>query len=139
MRYVVSDRYQFKFYQALDQTQGFNLVARLEISVRNIWLRDSQVADQKEKIRFLFNKIAKAMMSRMDIEYSWRELMIISIPQKQLPEIFCKNGALKNFAIFTGKHQCWSLFLIKLQAFMPATLLKRDSITIVFLRILRNF
>ena len=139
MRYVVSDRYPFKFYQALDQTQGFNLVARLEISIRNIWQRDSQVADQKEKIRFLFNKIAKAMMSRMDIEYNWRELMIISIPQKQLPEMFCKNGALKNFAIFTGKHQCWSLFLIKLQAFMPATLLKRDSITIVFLRILRNF
>ena len=28
-----------------------------------------------------------------------------------------KIGALKNFAIFTGKHLCWSLFLIKLQAF----------------------
>ena len=25
----------------------------------------------------------------------------------------------KNFAIFTGKHLCWSLFLIKLQAFRP--------------------
>ena len=28
-----------------------------------------------------------------------------------------KIGVLKNFAIFTGKHLCWSLFLIKLQAF----------------------
>ena len=25
------------------------------------------------------------------------------------------TGVLKNFAIFTGKHLCWSLFLIKLQ------------------------
>ena len=28
-----------------------------------------------------------------------------------------KIGVLKNFAIFTGKHLCWSLFLIKFQAF----------------------
>ena len=26
------------------------------------------------------------------------------------------GGVLKNFIIFTGKHLCWSLFLIKLQA-----------------------
>ena len=30
----------------------------------------------------------------------------------------------KNFAIFTGKQLCYSLFLIKLQSFKPATLLK---------------
>ena len=29
---------------------------------------------------------------------------------------FCKKGVLKSFANFTGKHLCWSLFLIKLQA-----------------------
>ena len=27
------------------------------------------------------------------------------------------GGVLKNFVIFTGKHLCWSLFLIKLQAY----------------------
>ena len=31
-------------------------------------------------------------------------------------EVFCTKGALKNFANFSGKHLCWSLFLIKLQA-----------------------
>ena len=36
---------------------------------------------------------------------------------------------LKNFAIFTGKHLCWSLFLMQLLS----TLLKRDSNTGVFL------
>ena len=54
-------------------------------------------------------------------------------------QIFCKIGALKDWAIFTGKHLCWSLFFIKLQVFSPATLLKRDSNTVVFLWMLWNF
>ena len=36
-----------------------------------------------------------------------------------------KKGVLKTFANFTGKHLCWSLFLITLLVFRPATLLKR--------------
>ena len=32
---------------------------------------------------------------------------------------------LKNFANFTEKHLCWSLFFTKLRAFRPATLLKK--------------
>ena len=40
-----------------------------------------------------------------------------------------KNTVLKNFAILTGKHLCWSLFLTRLQAWKSATLLKRDSNT----------
>ena len=44
-----------------------------------------------------------------------------------------KNAVLKNSAIFTGKHLCWSLFLMNLQAFRPPILLKRDSYTGVFL------
>ena len=47
------------------------------------------------------------------------------------------KDVLKNFAIFTGKHLCWSLFFIKLQTFRPSALLKRNSNTGVFL--LRNF
>ena len=43
-----------------------------------------------------------------------------------------KKAVLNNFAIFTGKHLCWSLYLIKLQDFSPATLLERDSNTSVF-------
>ena len=34
-------------------------------------------------------------------------------------QMLFKIGILKNFAIFTGKHLCWSFFLIKLQAFRP--------------------
>ena len=48
-------------------------------------------------------------------------------------------GVLKNFAIFTGKHVCWSHFLIKLQAWRPANLLKKDSNRSAFFWISRNF
>ena len=36
--------------------------------------------------------------------------------QKQPPEVFYKKGVLRNFTIFTEKHLCRSLFLIKLLA-----------------------
>ena len=52
---------------------------------------------------------------------------------KAAPEVFKKEFFLKTFAIFTGKHPCWNLFLIKLQAFRPATLLKIDCNIGVFL------
>ena len=42
---------------------------------------------------------------------------------------FCKKGVLGKFASFTGKHLCWSLFLIELQTFKLAALFKRDSNT----------
>ena len=45
-----------------------------------------------------------------------------------------KKGVLKNFANITGKHLCWSLCCLR-----PATLLKRDSKTGVFLQHLQNF
>ena len=45
------------------------------------------------------------------------------IPEKSLiwwlqKQMFFKIGVLKNFAILPGKHLCWSLFLIKLQAWV---------------------
>ena len=42
-------------------------------------------------------------------------------------QIFFKIGVLKKFANFTGKQLCWRLFLVKLQGWRPATLLRRDS------------
>ena len=56
--------------------------------------------------------------------------------QKQPADVFFKKGVFKNS---TEIHLCWTLFLIKLQAFRPETTLKRDSSTSVFQRTLRNF
>ena len=40
--------------------------------------------------------------------------------------MFFEIGVLKNFAVFTGKHQRWSLFLIKLQTWMPTKRLQHS-------------
>ena len=39
-------------------------------------------------------------------------------------EVFCKKGILRNFAKFTGKHLCQSLFFNKVAGLRPATLSK---------------
>ena len=44
------------------------------------------------------------------------------VTQKQL-----FADVLQNFAIFTGKHLCWNFLLKNLEAWSPATLLKKDS------------
>ena len=41
------------------------------------------------------------------------------------PEVFCKKGVLRNFAKFTGKRLCQSLFFNKVAGLRPATLLKK--------------
>ena len=61
------------------------------------------------------------------------------IDRSSRSQIFFKIGVLKNFAKFTRKQPCWSLFLITLQVWKPATLLKGDSNTGVFLWIWRIF
>ena len=33
--------------------------------------------------------------------------------QKQPPEVYYKKAVFKNFAMFTGKHLCWSPFFNK--------------------------
>ena len=50
--------------------------------------------------------------------------------QKQAYGDVLQNRFFRNFPIFTGKHLCWSFFLIKLQAYFN---------TCVSLWILRNF
>ena len=40
-------------------------------------------------------------------------------------EVYCKKGALKNFAKLTGKHVCQILCFIKVADLRPATLSKR--------------
>ena len=50
--------------------------------------------------------------------------------QKQPPDKFYrKKVALYDLAIFTTKHLCWSLILIKLQAWRSASIIKSDSKT----------
>ena len=52
---------------------------------------------------------------------------------KQPLEVFYKKSYSQKFRKFTGKHLCWSPFLINLQAFRTAILLKLDINTGAFL------
>ena len=40
-------------------------------------------------------------------------------------EVFYKKRCFENFTVFIGKHLCWSLFLIKLQAFQAGNFIKK--------------
>ena len=54
-----------------------------------------------------------------------RSQIHIHIHQKQPPDLSYKNGGLKNFAKFIGKHLCQSLFLNKIAVLRSAALLKK--------------
>ena len=45
--------------------------------------------------------------------------------RSSLPEVFCKKDVLRNFAKFTRKHLCQSVFFNKVAGLSRATLLKR--------------
>ena len=50
-----------------------------------------------------------------------------------------KNGVVRNFSKFTGKHSCQSLFFNKVAGLRPSTWLKKSLWHRCFLWILRNF
>ena len=50
--------------------------------------------------------------------------------QKQPPEVFCKKHFLKNFAKFTGKHMCQSLFFNKVAGGLH--FIKKETLAHVF-------
>lgn len=82
----------------------------------------------------------KNIYSSILAKYLWVkwELYAIELGQKQPSEVFRKKGCSK-LAIFTGKHRCWSLCLIKLETLRPTALLKRDSKAGVSCKYWRNF
>ena len=57
----------------------------------------------------------------------------VNIKKKQPQDVAFKKTVLKKFAIVTGKHLYWSIYLIILQKLNDSTLLKRESNTGVFL------
>ena len=73
-------------------------------------------------VRITFNPFIITWLDfQAESESLVEELKSIKI-QKQPPGVFCKKRCCKNVANFTGKHLCWSLFLIKLQTFRPSGL-----------------
>ena len=55
------------------------------------------------------------------------EEFMVMWKEKQPPEVFSKNSVFRNFAKFTGKDQCLSLFLNKVEG--PAKFLRTPFLT----------
>ena len=54
------------------------------------------------------------------------------LSRSKRPEVFCKKGVLRNFAEFTGKRLCQSLFFNKVTGLRPAALLKKEALAQAF-------
>ena len=63
------------------------------------------------------------MQGKEKYEVKNRKLQIMvgetSFSRSSCSQIIFKIRVLKNFAVFTGKRLCWSLFLMRLQASVP--------------------
>ena len=94
------------------------------------------------KIRSLFNFHKKETTLQFDVEVTWHKIGVFLIYplcgfnyrssrkcRNSRSQMFFKIGVLKNFANFTRKQLRWNLFLVKLKALSPETLLKKDSNT----------
>ena len=73
-----------------------------------------------EILKVYLGPCQKPTIKRFVKIYPW-----ILCRQKQPLEVFCKKSVLRNFAKFTGKHLCQSLFFNKFASLRSATLLKK--------------
>ena len=68
-----------------------------------------------------------------------RTLRKIKTPKDRHSDVFCKKAVLAVLEHSLYIDYGWHLFLIKLQAFWPATLLKKDPAEVVFREFCENF
>ena len=65
-----------------------------------------------ERVLFCFDS---GLPESVDISLISWDMSDVKRKRNSRPEVLAKKSALKKIAKFTGKHLCWSLFLIKLQ------------------------
>ena len=112
----------------------------LQINFKNLFEADTCFGTRQTSEMGFFVKIVdrfslflqKTPSQMFDRVITHTSVKIIRLLQKQPAEMFHEKAFLKNCATFTGKPLCWSLSLIKLQPFWPASLLKRGCNTGVF-------
>ena len=61
------------------------------------------------------NRLSEICSAKDIAKKSLKRLLLLLILKSSYPRCTVQKVVLKNFANFTGKHECWSLFLIKLQ------------------------
>ena len=71
------------------------------------------------------NSLKKTYILKKKKGFSWHHRISSALYRSSRPKVFCKKGVLRNFAKFTGKHLCESLFFNKVAGLRPAILLKK--------------
>ena len=70
---------------------------------------------EMDVIKSLFNRYNACNLHRVTHDYGgWRRLSMV---RSSHPDMFCERGVLRNFAKFTGKHLCQSLYFNGLQLY----------------------
>ena len=115
----------------------------------HLWATASAQIDPDKIVNYFF---VKSCLRTVDQHYTGKFLvqfwlthikttlyMVIFLRKDdyKLKQLFA-NAFQNRVSLFTGKHLCWSLSLIKLLGWRSATLVKRDLNTGVFLWIIRN-
>ena len=98
---------------------GVNCI-KIEAYLQNRVPRDCHII-------FLFQKLRTSSWQLNHSENSIKHQTEALTTSEAVGHKCSSKYVFKNFAILTGTHLCRSLFLIKLQAWRPETLLKRDS------------
>ena len=97
------------------------------VLMQEMWTRKIPNTDTYAVLSISFIAISPFALTT---KYRSNYCIIFNCPfQKQTPKVFYKKRFLKNFAIFTGKHLCWSLFLIKLHSFSPSSYSEKEFST----------
>ena len=95
----------------------------------NVGFMKLVVDEENHKLKiYILNKIIKdkdnAQNRQKDGMVAKRKLKSCYWFKSSRPDVFCKKDVLRNFAKFTGKHLCQSLYFNKVAGLRPATLLK---------------
>ena len=84
----------------------------------------------------------KIFLAISQSSYCCFSYIILLTGRSSPPEVFCKKRFLRNFAKFTGKHLCQSLFFNKVAGLRHATLVKKRlwhiCFPVNFVKILRT-
>ena len=92
----------------------------MSIRIKALKFYQAKVLDVESRIQKLSledNSRSSVMLFYENGTVSSCDRITGSIIRSKQSQMFFRIGVFKNFVIFTGKHLCWSLFLIKLQTF----------------------
>ena len=110
--------YLFSWFMKPNACTTFFLNFTTWCSFWNVWRSGSFCCIQKLSEKFSVSYFSKCNFDTCIIKRlkEWKNLIKSSLQMQS-----CKKVALKNFVRFTGKHLCWSPFLITFQTWEPAS------------------